>query len=71
MSWQDIQLHFQSLYICQTYPQEMCSFVHGQWQGPIVGGRQNFDTWHFNPQFHLKDVGPHAYVPIHVFVTLT
>ncbi len=45
--------------------------VRGQWRGPTAGGCQDFDTWHLNPQFHLKAVGPDARVPIHVFVTLT
>jgi hypothetical protein len=48
----------------------MCSSVHGQWQGPTTYGCQDFDTWHFNPQFHLKAIGPNALVPIHVFLTL-
>jgi hypothetical protein len=71
MSWQDFQLHFRSLYICQIYPQEMCSSIHGEWQGPTIGGCQNFDTWHLSPQFHFKAIGPHACVLVHVFITLT
>jgi hypothetical protein len=70
MSWQDFQLHFRSLYICQIYPQEMCSSIHSEWQGPTANGYQNFDTWHFSAQFHFKVVGPHARVRIHVFITL-
>jgi hypothetical protein len=71
MSWQDFQLHFRSLYVCRIYPPEMRYSVRGQWRGPTAGGCQDFDTWHLNPQFHLKAVGPDARVPIHVFVTLT
>jgi hypothetical protein len=40
-------------------------------EGPTADGCQNFDTWHFGPQFHFKVVGPHARVFIHVFITLT
>ncbi len=71
MSWQDFQLHFRSLYVCRIYPPEMRYSVRGQWRGPTAGGCQDFDTWHLNPQFHLKAVGPDARIPIHVFVTLT
>jgi hypothetical protein len=71
MSWQDFQLHFRSLYVCRIYPPEMRYSVRGQWRGSTAGGCQDFDTWHLNPQFHLKAVGADARVPIHVFVTLT
>lgn len=71
MSWQDFQLHFRSLYVCRIYPPEMKYSVRGQWRGSTAGGCQDFDTWHLNPQFHLKAVGPDARNPIHVFVTLT
>lgn len=71
MAWQDFQLHFRSLYVCRIYPPEMRYAVRGQWRGPTAGGCQDFDTWHLNPQFHLKAVGPDARAPLHVFVTLT
>lgn len=71
MSWQDFQLHFRSLYVCRIYPPEMKYSVRGQWRGSTAGGCQDFDTWHLNPQFHLKAVGSDAREPIHVFVTLT
>ncbi|KAL2644549.1 hypothetical protein R1flu_012136 [Riccia fluitans] len=71
MSWQDFQLHFRSLYVCRIYPPEMRYSVRGQWRSSSAGGCQDYDTWHQNPQFHLKAVGPDARSPIHVFVTLT
>eukprot|EP01018_Ginkgo_biloba_P017061 Gb_09128 [translate_table: standard] len=71
MSWQDFQLHFRSIYVCRVYPPEMRYSVHGQWRGCSAGGCQDYDTWHQNPQFRLKSVGPDAGLPIHVFVTLT
>ncbi|KAL3697653.1 hypothetical protein R1sor_011729 [Riccia sorocarpa] len=71
MSWQDFQLHFRSLYVCRIYPPEMRYSVRGQWRSSSAGGCQDYDTWHQNPQFHLKAIGPDARSPIHVFVTLT
>lgn len=71
MSWQDFQLHFRSLYVCRIYPPEMKYSVRGQWRGPTAGGCQDYETWHLNPQFHLKAVGSDAREPIHVFATLT
>ncbi|KAH9329441.1 hypothetical protein KI387_001549 [Taxus chinensis] len=71
MSWQDFQLHFRSIYVCRVYPPEMRYSVHGQWRGLSAGGCQWYDTWHQNPQFRLKAVGPDANSDIHVFVTLT
>ncbi|CAM6110257.1 unnamed protein product [Calypogeia fissa] len=71
MSWQDFQLHFRSLYVCRIYPPEMRYSVRGQWRSSSAGGCQDCDTWHQNPQFRLKAVGPDARQPIHVFVTLT
>ncbi|KAG6548076.1 hypothetical protein Mapa_010510 [Marchantia paleacea] len=71
MSWQDFQLHFRSLYVCRIYPPEMRYSVRGQWRSSSAGGCQDYETWHQNPQFHLKAVGPDARLPIHVFITLT
>lgn len=71
MSWEDFQINFRSIYVCRVYPDEMRHSVHGQWRGCSAGGCQDYDTWHQNPQFRLKAVGPDARIPIHVFVTLT
>ncbi|EFJ08518.1 hypothetical protein SELMODRAFT_236021 [Selaginella moellendorffii] len=71
MSWQDFQLHFRSVYVCRIYPPEMRYSVRGQWRGGTAGGCQDFDSWHYNPQFRLKAVGSDARKPVHVFVTLT
>ncbi|KAK6925768.1 Peptidase C2, calpain, catalytic domain, partial [Dillenia turbinata] len=71
MSWQDFQIHFRSIYVCRVYPPEMRYSVHGQWRGYTAGGCQDYDTWHQNPQFRLRAIGPDASYPIHVFITLT
>ncbi|XP_052185448.1 calpain-type cysteine protease DEK1 [Diospyros lotus] len=71
MSWQDFQIHFRSIYVCRVYPPEMRYSVHGQWRGYSAGGCQDYDTWHQNPQFRIRAVGPDASFPIHVFLTLT
>lgn len=71
MSWQDFQIHFRSIYVCRVYPPEMRYSVHGQWRGYSAGGCQDYDTWHQNPQFRIRAAGPHASLPIHVFITLT
>lgn len=71
MSWQDFQIHFRSIYVCRIYPPEMRYSLRGQWRGYSAGGCQDYDTWHQNPQFHLRATGPDASFPIHVFITLT
>ncbi|BFI07497.1 calpain-type cysteine protease DEK1 [Marchantia polymorpha subsp. ruderalis] len=71
MSWQDFQLHFRSLYVCRIYPPEMRYLVRGQWRSSSAGGCQDYNTWHHNPQFHIKAVGADARQRIHVFITLT
>ncbi|CAA2986458.1 calpain-type cysteine protease DEK1 [Olea europaea subsp. europaea] len=71
MSWQDFQIHFRSIYVCRVYPPEMHYSVHSQWRGYSAGGCQDYDTWHQNPQFRLRAMGPDASLPIHVFITLT
>ncbi|PKA55512.1 hypothetical protein AXF42_Ash006714 [Apostasia shenzhenica] len=71
MSWQDFQIHFRSIYVCRVYPPEMRHSLHGQWRGYSAGGCQDYDSWHQNPQFRLRAVGPDASNPIHVFITLT
>ncbi|XP_038983004.1 calpain-type cysteine protease ADL1-like [Phoenix dactylifera] len=71
MSWQDFQIHFRSIYVCRVYPAEMRYSVHGQWHGYSAGGCQDYDSWHQNPQFRLRALGPEASFPIHVFITLT
>ncbi|GAB2212288.1 hypothetical protein Droror1_Dr00025641 [Drosera rotundifolia] len=71
MSWQDFQIHFRSIYVCRVYPPEMRYAVHGQWRGYSAGGCQDYESWHQNPQFHLRANGPDASLPIHVFITLT
>ncbi|KAG1342741.1 Calpain-type cysteine protease ADL1 [Cocos nucifera] len=71
MSWQDFQIHFRSIYVCRVYPPEMRYSVHGQWRGYSAGGCQDYDSWHQNPQFRLRALGPEASFPIHVFITLT
>ncbi|XP_022884597.1 calpain-type cysteine protease DEK1-like [Olea europaea var. sylvestris] len=71
MSWQDFQIHFRSIYVCRVYPPEMRYSVHSQWRGYSAGGCQDYDSWHQNPQFRLRAMGPDASLPIHVFITLT
>ncbi|XP_020089245.1 calpain-type cysteine protease ADL1 [Ananas comosus] len=71
MSWQDFQIHFRSIYICRVYPPEMRYTIHGQWRGSTAGGCQDYDSWHQNPQFRLRVMGPDASLPVHVFITLT
>lgn len=71
MSWQDFQLHFCSIYVCRIYPPEMRYSIRGQWRSHTAGGCQDYYSWHLNPQFRLKAVGPDSRHPIHVFITLT
>jgi hypothetical protein len=71
MSWEDFQLHFCSIYVCRVYPPEMRYSIRGQWRSHTAGGCQDYTTWHYNPQFRLKAVGPDSRHPIHVFITLT
>ncbi|KAE8699327.1 hypothetical protein F3Y22_tig00110580pilonHSYRG00092 [Hibiscus syriacus] len=71
MSWQDFQIHFRSIYVCWVYPPEMQYSVHGQWRGYSAGDCQDYNSWHQNSQFRLRETGPDASYPIHVFITLT
>eukprot|EP00250_Pteridium_aquilinum_P020316 c24782_g3_i2 orf=517-6945(-) len=71
MSWEDFQIHFCSIYVCRIYPPEMRYSIRGQWRSHTAGGCQDYYSWHLNPQFRLKAVGPDSRHAIHVFITLT
>ncbi|KAE8684909.1 hypothetical protein F3Y22_tig00111105pilonHSYRG00694 [Hibiscus syriacus] len=71
MSWQDFQIHFRSIYVCRVYPPEMQYSVHGQWRGYSADDCQDYNSWHQNSQFRLRETGPDASYSIHVFITLT
>lgn len=71
MSWEDFQIHFCSIYVCRIYPPEMRYSIRGQWRSHTAGGCQDYYSWHLNPQFRLKAIGPDSRHAIHVFITLT
>ncbi|KAH6559054.1 hypothetical protein KP509_1Z029900 [Ceratopteris richardii] len=71
MSWEDFQLHFCSIYVCRIYPPEMRYSIRGQWRSHSAGGCQDYYSWHLNPQFRLRAIGPDSRHAIHVFITLT
>ncbi|MCO5606609.1 hypothetical protein L7F22_060797 [Adiantum nelumboides] len=71
MSWEDFQIHFCSIYVCRIYPPEMRYSIRGQWRSHTAGGCQDYYSWHLNPQFRLRAVGPDSRHAIHVFITLT